>query len=95
MDNLLEGRHSITESRIEQLNCLIYKNGEIASDEDVAENLPPEMWQAEKENVSVRVWEDKAKIKFRVSQGKTKRISLKRIAKVAVDAILEELKKED
>lgn len=94
MDSILEGRHGDVEDRVDQLNCLIYKN------DKAAENIKPEseevkVWQASKENVSVQVWEGKAKIKVKVSPGKDKRISMKRIANIAMEAILEELQKED
>lgn len=47
-----------------------------------------------KKNVSVLVWESKVRIKLNVSSGKNKQISMTRIAGVAVNAILEGLKKE-
>lgn len=92
MDNILEGQGNDAESRIKELDCLIYKN-----DSDLENKISEkkaEIWQVSKENVSVQVWEGKAKIKIRVSPGK-KNISMKKIASIAVDAILEELKKED
>ena len=61
---------------------------------EISEDPDGKFWQASKENVSVQVWEGKAKIKVRVSPGE-KTISMKRIADIAVNAILEELKKED
>lgn len=95
MDSILEGRHGEVEDRVEQLNCLIYKN------ENAVEDIRPDkegdvrIWQASKDNVSVQVWEGKAKIKVKVSPGNDRRISMKRIANIAMNAILEELKKED
>ena len=98
MDSLLVGQDADVEGRIEQLNCIIYKNdpddGAIIEDE-LSELKEPKVWQASKNDVSVKVWESKAKIKVKVSSGKYKHISLKRIANIAVDAILEELRKED
>ena len=94
MDNILVGHGDEFASRVEELNCLIYKNGH-ESMEEVPEDLEGRLWQASKDNVSVQVWESKAKIRVKVSSLNKKTISMKRIADVAVNAILEELKKED
>ncbi|OGR15432.1 MAG: hypothetical protein A2097_02195 [Desulfobacula sp. GWF2_41_7] len=91
MDNILVGHGDEFASRVEELNCLIYKSGHESMDED----REGRVWQASKDNVSVQVWESKAKIKVNVSSLNKKTISMKRIADVAVNAILEELKKED
>jgi hypothetical protein len=79
---------------VKELDCLIYKNVP-----NLKNNLPEtkeggRTWESSKENVSVKVWEDKAKIKVKVSPGNKKQISMKRIADIAMNAILEELKKE-
>ena len=94
MDNILVGHGDEFASRVEELNCLIYKNDHESGDEN-PEDLDDRIWQASKENVSVQVWESKAKIKVNVSSLNKKTISMKRIADVAVEAILQELKKED
>ena len=94
MDNILVGHGSESSNRIEELDCLIYKNGPQVKNE-LLEDKGKKIWQASKENVSVQVWEGKAKIKVKVSPGKKESISMKRIADIAVNAILEELKKED
>lgn len=95
MDSILEGQHTDVEDRVEQLNCLIYRNIEPNAGDDHPEAQEKKVWQASKQNVSVQVWEGKAKIKVKVSPGKGKQISMKRIANIAMNAILEELKKED
>jgi hypothetical protein len=94
MDSILEGHSHDAEDRVDQLNCLIYKNDK-TEDHLRLENGDDRVWQVSKDNVSVQVWEGRAKIKVKVSPGKNKKISMKRIASIAVDAILEELKKED
>lgn len=95
MDNILVGYGDDEfAGRVEELNCLIYKS-DLDFKEELLEDLDGKIWQASKENVSVKVWEGKAKIKVKVSSGKKRSISMKRIARVAVNAILEELKKED
>ncbi len=102
MSNILVGEENEADfrstARIRELDCLIYKNDSHIKDKSL-DNSPDdqssEIWQASKENVSVKVWDGKAKIKVKVSSGQKKNITMKRIAKIAVDAILEELKKED
>lgn len=94
MDSILEGHAHDTEDRVDQLNCLIYKNDK-SEETLLLENGEKSVWQASKDNVTVQVWEGRAKIKVKVSPGKNKKISMKRIANIAVDAILEELNKED
>lgn len=94
MDSILDGQEDEFSARIQELDCLIYKTDSSIKDE-ILENEDTKIWQASKENVSVQVWEGKAKIKVKVSPGKKENISMKRIASIAVDAILEELKKED
>ena len=94
MDSILEGQHGEVEDRVDQLDCLIYKNNDGFKD-DKSEKPEGNVWQFSKENVSVQVWEGKAKIKVKVSQGKTKYMSMRRIADIAMNAILEELNKED
>ena len=94
MDNILVGDGDEFASRVEELNCLIYKNGHEPMDEN-PEDREENVWKVSKDNVSVRIWESKAKIKVKVSSLNKQTISMKRIAEVAVNAILEELKKED
>ena len=94
MDNILEGLGSDFAAPVEELDCLIYKK-DFGIRANESEEYGEKTWQASKDNVSVQVWEGKAKIKVKVSSGKKRNVSMKRIARVAVDAILEELKKED
>ncbi|MCF6246879.1 MAG: hypothetical protein L3J69_05905 [Desulfobacula sp.] len=94
MDSILEGHHTEVEDRIDQLDCLIYKKDN-TSENDKPKKQEKKVWQTSKENVTVQVWEGKAKIKVKVSPGKNKQISMKRIANVAMNAILEEFNKED
>lgn len=94
MFNILVGHGEEFTARIKELDCLIYKNDPNVED-DLPEDRNTKIWQASKDNVSVQVWEGKAKIKVKVSPGKKENISMKRIADIAMNAILEELKKED
>lgn len=94
MDNILVGHGDEFASRAEELNCLIYKNGCEPADEKT-ENNGGKVWQESRENISVQVWESKARIKVKVTPLNKKALSMKKLASVAVNAILEELKKED
>ena len=96
MENILDGfggGESQFAAPVGELDCLIYKN-ESDIKHEIIEDHGEKIWQASKENVSVQVWEGKAKIKVKVSEGKRK-ISMEHIANVAVNAIVEELKKGD
>ncbi|MBU1340447.1 MAG: hypothetical protein KKE44_07905 [Proteobacteria bacterium] len=94
MYNILVGHGDEFAACVEELDCLIYKN-DLGSKNGMLQDQDTRIWQASKDNVSVQVWEGKAKIKVKVSPGKKENISMKRIAQIAVNAILEELKKED
>lgn len=95
MGRILAGNDEGLEGRTRALDCLIYRS-ESGDPEDTPFFGPSEdSWKVSKDNVSVEVWESKAKIRMRVSLGKNRQVSMKRIASIAVDAILKELKKED
>jgi len=94
MDNILDGNEGGFDDRIDELDCLIYKN-DLDKNDETPKDQKEKIWQVSKENVSVRVWESNARIKVTVSPGRKRNISMKQIANVAVNAILEELKKED
>ena len=93
MDTILEGLGNDFAAPVEELDCLIYRKDAKIKDV-ILEDYGEKTWQASKGNVSVQVWEGKAKIKVKVPPEK-KKISMKQIARIAVNAIVEELKKED
>ncbi|MEN8211087.1 MAG: hypothetical protein ABFR31_05170 [Thermodesulfobacteriota bacterium] len=66
MDNILEDLGSDFAASVEELDCLIYKNDSKIKDE-VVKNHGEKIWQTSKDNVSVQVWEGRAKIKVKVS----------------------------
>ena len=75
-----------------ELDCLIYRVG--SQDNGTGENSSGS-WKITKENVSVEIWEGKAKIKIKVASKENKpEVSIQRLAVIAVDAIMAELKKE-
>lgn len=95
MDNILSGQDDEKFPEIEELNCLIYRSAgdemekELSGDES---DIPREM---SRDNVSIQIWASKAKIRIRVSRKNRGTISIDRIANIAMDAIVEELKKEE
>lgn len=78
------------ESDTRELDCLIYKAVEENGDAGT-----PAKYKASIDNISVEVWESKAKIKVKVgSRGAATGVSMRKLANIAVDAIVAELKKE-
>ena len=79
-----------------ELDCLIYRSDSVDIGGDAPlSGSPADSWKVIKDNVSVQVWESKGRIRLRVSLGKSRRISMKQIAEIAVAGIIQELKKED
>ena len=94
MGDILSGSGHDTNTRTHDLDCLIYRS-EAKKAKTSNETTPEDTWKVSRNNVSVEVWESSAKIRMRVALGKHRHISMKRIAGIAVDAILRELEKED
>ncbi len=93
MDKILGHDGEAFAGRAQELDCLIYRSGDGMKKKE-SSGRAEDSWKISKDNVSVELWEGKAKIKVRVSPGTGPTISMKRIASIVVDAILEELKKE-
>jgi hypothetical protein len=93
MDSILGHDDQEFASRTRELDCLIYRNEDGMKKEELA-GRKEKSWKISKDNVSVEIWEGKAKINVKVSPGTGPNISMKRIASIVVDAILEELKEE-
>ena len=93
MDSILDHDAEAFAGRARELDFLIYRSGEGMKKEE-ASGPAEDSWKISRDNVSVELWEGKAKIKVRVSPGTGPGISMKRIASIVVDAILEELKRE-
>ena len=95
MDRILSGPGEELIDNVNELDCMIYKKDSPKFYEEQPFDQDAKIWESSKENVSVQVWEGKAKIKVKVSSKEKENISMKRIADIAVNAILKELKKED
>lgn len=96
MDSILSDADDTLADRSNDLDFLIYQCGDGVQSQDAG--LPDTNEQksikVSKGNVSVEIWEGRAKIKVKVSPGTDTGISMEKIATIAVDAILEALKKE-
>ena len=95
MDSLLTTKDGDEDHpALDELNCLIYRaSDDLPVDTEAAESEAPS-WKASQDNVSVQVWESKANIKITVTSAARKSISMNRIAEIAVQAIMDELKKD-
>lgn len=95
MGKILSGDGGQEKDLTRELDCLIYRSESIDAENDVFTGPDTDSWKVIRDNVSVQVWEKEGRIRLRVSLGKSRPISMKQIAGIAVDAILNELKKED
>ncbi len=96
IDNILSGKDDKSVPEIRELDCLIYRSGmDMPATESLLSNGEKDKpLKMSKDNVSVEVWKSKVKIRVRVSPESKGNISIERIANVAMDAILKELRKE-
>jgi len=96
MDNLLSGKDDgETLPGMDELNCLIYRTDGDQMEMDTSGDGAAKFWEQSRDNVTIRVWESKAKIRIKVSRETKGSISIDRIANIAMNAIVEELKKEE
>ncbi len=95
MDSILDADDKEFEGNTRELDCLIYRAKGSEDPSTVVESTSPSSWKASKGNVSVEIWEGKAKIKIKVGSGSSSQVSMKRLASIAVDAIMAELEKEE
>ena len=94
MDSLLGTDDKTLEGSAKELDCLIYRGGPNEAKPDLPEMTSNPSWSASRGNVSVEMWEGKAKIRIKVSGDDTSHVSMRKLASIAVDAIIAELQKE-
>lgn len=94
MDSLLGADDKTFEGSAKELDCLIYRGGPNETKPDLPEMTSNPSWSASRGNVSVEMWEGKAKIRIKVSGDDTSHVSMRKLASIAVDAIIAELQKE-
>jgi len=95
MDSILAADDKEFAGQTRDLDCLIYRNEDPEpATPGEGEPTPASYWKVSKGPVTVETWEERAKIKIKVAAGKAKHMSMKRIASIAVDAIMAEIEKE-
>jgi hypothetical protein len=94
MENLLRAAEDDFMPSVEDLDCLIYSDPSEVPAQMLSAPLNEASWQIEEDDVVVQVSESKARIRIKVD-GETRRtISMDRIADIAIEAILAELRSE-
>lgn len=95
MDSILGADDEEFTGKTRELDCLIYRNDvpDVKSPE-TCDSSSPSSWKISRGPVTVETWEGKAKIKIKVASGAASHMSMKRIASIAVDAIMAEIEKE-
>ncbi|HAR34744.1 MAG TPA: hypothetical protein DCR95_11855 [Desulfobacter sp.] len=94
MDSLLCTDDKAFEGSTKELDCLIYRGSEDESKSDLPEPILNPSWTEFRGNVSVEIWEGKAKIRIKVSGDDNAHVSMRKLASIAVEAIMAELQKE-
>ena len=94
MENLLTCGDTENLPVVEELNCLIYRNPDSQLKEKKPASQVDQIWTANKDKVTVQVWESRANIRIRVAQKSRRDVSMKSIADIAVNAIIDELRRE-
>jgi hypothetical protein len=94
MDSLLGTDDKAFDGSAKELDCLIYRSSTDEAEHRLSEPVSDPSWTSSSENVSVEIWEGKAKIRIKVSGDDTSHVSMRKLANIAVDAIMAELQKE-
>jgi len=93
MDSILGASDEEFAGQTRDLDCLIYRTEDRQAAVPEAK-APTDSWRVSKGPVTVETWEGKARIKIKVAAGQANRLSMKKIASIAVDAIMAEIEKE-
>ena len=95
MDCLLGTDDKAFDGSAKELDCLIYRSNTDEAEYRLPEPISQPSWTSSKENVSVEIWEGKrAKIRIKVGGDDASHVSMRKLASIAVDAIMAELQKE-
>ncbi|MGM0654747.1 MAG: hypothetical protein ACQETR_05390 [Thermodesulfobacteriota bacterium] len=94
MDCLLGTDDNAFDGSAKELDCLIYRSSTDEAEHRLPETVSKPAWTSSRENVSVEIWDGKAKIRIKVGDDDTSHISMRKLASIAVDAIMAELQKE-
>ncbi len=93
INTILSGKEDKPSPEMEDLNCLIYRSSSDLSETEGGSKESSNIWEFTKGDVSIQIWESKAKIRVKIPPATKQSISISRIAKIAMNAIFEELKK--
>jgi len=93
MESLLSDKVVDESPEIEQLNCLIYSDVDDPLD-DADNPEDHQSWDTENDKLKIQVWETKGRIRIRLSPKSDNKISLQRLGEIALNAIMEDLKKD-
>ncbi len=94
MDSLLSTDDNEFDGSSKELDCLIYRSSADEAEYRFSNLVSKPSWTLSKQNVSAEIWEGKAKIRIKVGDDETSHISMRKLASIAVDAIMAELQKE-
>ena len=94
MDSLLGTDDKAFDGSTKELDCLIYRGSTNESKSILPGQIPNPSWTESRGNVSVEIWEGRAKIRIKVSGDDNAHVSMRKLASIAVDAIMAELQKE-
>ncbi len=94
IDDILSEKSADILPGMDELECLIYRDPSDLPEEDCCDIADAGLIEITRNDVTIKVWESKAKLRLRVTPETKAAISMKRIADIAMDAILAELKKE-
>ena len=94
IDEILSGKDDKQSPELEALDYLIYRSADDLPNGSSETETGETTWEESRGNVSIQVWKSKAKIRVKASPEIKKTLSISRIATIAMNAILEELKKE-
>lgn len=94
MDSLLGSDDKAFEGAAKELDCLIYRSSTDEAIPKLTEPISNPSWTESKGNVSMEIWEGRAKIRIKVGGDDTTHISMRKLASIAVEAIMAELQKE-
>lgn len=93
--SILSGEDDAISPEAEALDYLIYRETPPSSERDQLETDNGGSAEMLKKNLAIEVWESKAKIRVRAAFGAKRSALTHRIAKVAMNAIIEDLRKEE
>ncbi|WP_432473404.1 hypothetical protein [Amphritea sp. HPY] len=78
---------------LELLNNLIFSDAENIDKREAGKHQGELVWQEDSDKFAISIWKLKGKISLKVTSKSKTEVSIPRLAKVALNAIMEDLKK--